>query len=115
MARDALVLSAQSLREYYIAVLRRDRSSGSVRSLRAEIAMLTAHVPDVLKQDLLAEAWALQDRHKIGFWDALLVASALAAGCRIFLSEDMNGGQRIDTLTIVNPFAVAPGAVLGAT
>lgn len=111
---DALVLSAQSLREYYYAALRKDRTPQSVQELRAEVVALGAFVPNELRIDYLAQAWALQDRHRLSFWDALLLASALAAGCTIFLSEDMNGGQKVETLTIVNPFATAPEAVLGA-
>jgi predicted nucleic acid-binding protein len=34
----------------------------------------------------------------------MLLASALEAGCRTFYSEDLHHGQRIDGLTIRNPF-----------
>jgi predicted nucleic acid-binding protein len=64
--------------------------------------------------DRLKDAWEIEDEHKLGFWDAHLVACALVAGCTIFLSEDMNKGQKIETLTIVNPFTTAPETVLGA-
>lgn len=111
VASDALVLSAQSLREYYWTCLRKNYAATA--NLRDEIAAYSAYVPDDLRLDRVNEAWALQDRHKLGFGDALLLASALAASCGIFLSEDMNGGQRIETLTIVNPFTVTPEAVLG--
>lgn len=111
--RNAAVLSAQSLREYYVNVLRQDRSRPAVAALRAHIAALDDVVPDSLRSDHLALAWELQDRHRVSFWDALLLASALTAGCAIFLSEDMNSGQKIETLTIVNPFTTAPESVLG--
>ena len=39
------------------------------------------------------QAWALQDRYGVQFRDALLLASANAANCRWFLSEDLNDGQ----------------------
>jgi predicted nucleic acid-binding protein len=38
-------------------------------------------------------------------YDSLIVAAALAAGCTRLLSEDLQHGQRIDTLVIHNPFA----------
>lgn len=95
-------------------MLRLDRRPQAVGQLRAEMAALDRLVPDDLRFDRLSEAWALQDRHKLGFWDALLLASAIAAGCTIFLSEDMNGGQKIGALSIVNPFTTTPEAVLGA-
>jgi predicted nucleic acid-binding protein len=95
-------------------MLRKDRSRPAVTALRQEISAMESLVPDALRADFLAEAWAIQDRHKISFYDALLVASALAAGCTMFVSEDLNNGQKIETLTIVNPFITAPEAVLGA-
>lgn len=92
-----------------------DRSAAAVTDLRSELAALDAYVPDALRLDFLRDAWALQDRYRLSFWDGLLLASALAADCAIFLSEDMNGGQKIKGLTIINPFTTAPEAVLGAT
>ncbi len=39
-----------------------------------------------------------------GFYDALILASALKGGCTILLSEDFQDGQKIEGLTITNPF-----------
>jgi predicted nucleic acid-binding protein len=38
------------------------------------------------------------------FYDALIVAAALRAGCSLLYSEDLHSGQAIDRLTIHNPF-----------
>jgi predicted nucleic acid-binding protein len=78
------------------------------------MGVLDALVPEGLRTDRLTEAWALQDRWRLSFWDAMLASSALTAGCTIFLSEDMNGGQKIGSLTIINPFTTTPETVLGA-
>ncbi len=43
--------------------------------------------------------------HDFSFHDALIVASAHAAGCDTLLTEDFQAGRRIAGLTIVNPFA----------
>jgi predicted nucleic acid-binding protein len=37
-----------------------------------------------------------------------LLASALELGCSHFLSEDLQDGQQIGDLTIINPFLHAP-------
>ena len=50
-------------------------------------------------------AVALARSYGFGFYDALIVASALEAGCDTLLTEDLQAGQRIAGLTIVNPFA----------
>ena len=50
-------------------------------------------------------AVALARSYGFGIYDALIVASALEAGCDTLLTEDLQAGQRIAGLTIVNPFA----------
>ena len=47
----------------------------------------------------------VQQRWRFGFYDSLIVASALSAGCTQLLSEDLQDGQRIDGLVVKNPFA----------
>jgi predicted nucleic acid-binding protein len=49
---------------------------------------------------------------RYAWWDCLLLASALELGCTHFLSEDLQDGQRIGTLTIIDPFAHSPQQVL---
>jgi len=58
------------------------------------------------------EARRLHLRYRYSWWDCLLLASALELGCTHFLSEDLQDGQRIDTLTIVDPFAHSPEQIL---
>jgi len=42
--------------------------------------------------------------HSVDFYDALIVAAALEAGCDAVLTEDMQHGRKFGALTIVNPF-----------
>lgn len=58
-------------------------------------------------EQLYGRALGINERYKYGFYDSLIIAAALEAGCTRLLSEDMQDGQRIETLTIVNPFATA--------
>lgn len=46
----------------------------------------------------------LQARYKFGFYDSLIIAAALDAGCKTLYSEDLQHGQRVEGVTIVNPF-----------
>ena len=48
----------------------------------------------------------------MGFWDALLLASAGQAGCSAFLSEDLNDGQVYGEVTVVSPFRHEPEGVM---
>lgn len=60
--------------------------------------------PLTLTLDLHAAARALAEDHLLSFYDALIVASAIEAGCNILYSEDMQHGRTIGGLAIVNPF-----------
>ena len=47
----------------------------------------------------------VQQRWRFGLHDSLIVAAALAAGCTRLPSEDLQHGQRIDSLSVHTPFA----------
>lgn len=47
----------------------------------------------------------LAERHKLGVYDGMIVASALLAGCDTLYSEDLQSGRVFDgRLKVVNPF-----------
>ncbi len=56
--------------------------------------------------DLLQNALEIKDRYGFHFYDSLIVAAALEAGCERLYSEDLQHGQAIGALRIENPFAV---------
>jgi len=47
----------------------------------------------------------IQTTASVAFWDACIVASAERAGCVTLYSEELNSGQRIGAIKVVNPFA----------
>lgn len=47
----------------------------------------------------------LAERYRYSICDCLILAAALRAGCSTLYSEDLQHGQRIDRLTIVNPLS----------
>ncbi len=49
----------------------------------------------------------IAERHRLQFYDALMLAAALEAGCRQFFSEDLQHGFTISELSVVNPFRAA--------
>ncbi len=98
------VISVQVLNEF-AAVLR--------RKFRLEWAVIADALADVrtalgpvrpVDVEIHLHAVALARSHGFSFYDALIVASALAAGCDTLLTEDLQSGRRVEDLTIVNPF-----------
>ena len=108
MARQVIlaggVISVQVLNEF-AAVLR--------RKFRLEWTVIADSLADVraalgpvrpLDVEIHLHAVALARSHGFSFYDALIVASARAAGCDTLLTEDLQAGRRVAGLTIVNPF-----------
>jgi predicted nucleic acid-binding protein len=76
-------------------------SSDAQRFLEKVLRPLWRIMPS---ENLFANAIAIQSRFRFAFYDALIIAAALEAGCSRLLTEDMQHGQRIEGLTIENPF-----------
>jgi predicted nucleic acid-binding protein len=53
---------------------------------------------------LYHRALDIKSRYRLGFYDSLIVAGALAAGCRRLITEDLQHGQRVEGLEIHDPF-----------
>jgi predicted nucleic acid-binding protein len=52
----------------------------------------------------IQDAFRIESTAQISFWDALIVASALQSGANRILSDDLNHGQTISGIAIVDPF-----------
>lgn len=64
--------------------------------------------------DVLLAATDLTHSHQLGIWDALVLASAADARCRLLLSEDLQDGFTWSGVTVVNPFRPDPHPLLSA-
>lgn len=54
----------------------------------------------------IQSAFEISSKYGYGFWDSLILSSAIENGCDILYSEDMQNGQVIEkAITIVNPFS----------
>lgn len=55
--------------------------------------------------DTIDMALDLHQKHKLSYWDALILASAHISGCAVLLTEDMGSGEVLAGVQLVNPFA----------
>lgn len=53
------------------------------------------------------EAMEVATAHRLAFWDAVMLAAAAQANCRILLSEGLQDGFTWRGVTVRNPFAAA--------
>lgn len=58
-------------------------------------------------QRLYSRGIRLQARYQYSFYDSLIIAAALQAGCKRLITEDLQHGQQIDGLRIENPFLLS--------
>jgi predicted nucleic acid-binding protein len=104
-------ISFQVLQEFYANV---DRKWPAARELvRAEIRNLMTWQPVAVDVAIFEDAWRIQKRYKISFWDSLIVAAAKVASCRYLLTEDLQDGQEMDGVKVVNPFQLSSREILG--
>ena len=55
-------------------------------------------------QLIFNQAMSIHGRYGFRFYDCLVLASALAGGAKTLLSGDLQHGQRIGPLEVLNPF-----------
>jgi len=54
---------------------------------------------------LLLRAIGIREKHRIAWYDALIVAAAIEAGCKTLYTEDFQRGREIEGIRIQNPFS----------
>jgi predicted nucleic acid-binding protein len=60
--------------------------------------------PKALTYETYLEALRISERYGFSIWDGMILASALDAGCATLYTEDLQHGQIVEGLRIVNPF-----------
>ena len=110
---SSIILSAQVLGEYVrVSVFKQDRPIPEVR--RRLLQWIDGYSVVATTPQIVTQAVDLVETRSISLWDAIVVASAADAGCRILLSEDMQAGFSWAGVTIVNPFTTPPDDLLVA-
>ena len=108
--RDAVVsgsgcISFQVVQECLNTALRKAEVTLVADAMRSYLDTVLLPLMQVsASAGLYHRALDVQSRWRFSFYDSLIVAAALALGCRRLLTEDLQHGQRIDSLTIENPF-----------
>lgn len=98
------VISVQVLNEFAsVAVRKLKMSIVEIREVLTTIRAVCKIVP--ISEETHGKGLELSERYGLSIYDAMIVAAALLARCKMLLSEDMQDGQVIDgSLAIRNPF-----------
>jgi predicted nucleic acid-binding protein len=97
-------LSTQVLAEFYNAATRKLARPVHRAEAREVIDLYTAWPVVTVNPAVILAATALEERHRLSFWDALVIEAARVAGAERLLTEDLQDGRVIEGVRIENPF-----------
>lgn len=106
-------LSYQVLHEFYVTTTGKLDPGLTPEEAREEVRAFLAWRPLPHDRAALERAWNVQDRYGFSFWDAAIVAAAQFSDCRVLLTEDLQDGQDLDGVLVVDPFRHGPEQILG--
>jgi predicted nucleic acid-binding protein len=99
------VVSYQVVQEFLnVALHRFDRPLAADEAVRYMREVLDPLCTVFSSLALYEHALSLRKRWRFSFYDSLIVAGALEAGCKTLYSEDLQDGQEVESLRITNPF-----------
>ena len=101
-ATAKLVISTQVLQEFYVTVTQKL----GIDCLTAKDALRALSRFQIVQvsPEIIEKAIDLSILNRISFWDALVVSSASKANCSFIYSQDLNSGQIIGGIKVINPF-----------
>jgi predicted nucleic acid-binding protein len=101
--RGGGTISVQVLNEFVSVALRKTALAlPDIRDMLAVVRSFCGVVPlDIETHDLALD---ICDRYRLSIYDALIVAAASRCGATTLWTEDLQHGQAIAGVTIVNPF-----------
>ena len=100
------LISTQVLSEYYSAMLKNGASDSLIqRNIESMVLRCELRLIDL---SVIRLTHRIKPRYGFSYWDSVVIASALDAGCEVLYTEDLQHGQLVEgILRIVNPFLVA--------
>ena len=100
-----ILLSTQVLQEFYVVVTRK-LARPLDAAVAAEAVSSFAELPLVqIDSELIVSAIHRSRNNQLSFWDALIVQAAIEGHASTLYSEDMQHGQMLDGLRVIDPFS----------
>jgi len=101
------VVSTQVLQELVVNLRRKATRPLDPKTTREIVADYLTWQVVVNDGEAILAALALEERHRVSFWDALILQAANDAGAEILYSDDLAHGQAYGHVRVINPFASA--------
>ncbi len=100
------VVSTQILQEYCNVALKRLKLPAQY--VRSQLDLYEQFELVQVTPAIIRAGLDLHQTRSVAFFDAIVLASARAAGCSVLWTEDMNAGEVVNGVRISNPFS-SPG------
>src|SRR5699024_7923779 len=97
------MLSTQVLNEFYVNVTRKIPTPLDPATARSLIEPYLSWQVCTPGPESVLIASEIAQRHRISYWDALIIHAASSGGASVLYSEDLNAGQIIEGIRIINP------------
>ena len=101
---DTVILSTQVLQEFYNITTRKLKPPRSAREAAGQLSQLCAFEVVGSTADSVLAAVELAHKHRLQWWDALILEAAIRGNADLLVSQDGQHGQRFGRLVIENPF-----------
>ncbi len=98
-------ISSQVVQEFINVALKKFATPLSATDCRRYLDAVLAPLCEVYAgYTLYHKSLDIFARYQLAYYDSLIVAAALQAGCATLYTEDMQHGQHFDNLLVTNPF-----------
>ena len=113
LPEGAALLAVQTLGELFNLLVRK-AGRAPAKARRAILNWQDAYPLIETSGEVMLAAADLATDHQLSIWDAVILSAAAEAGCRLFLSEDLQEGFTWKGVTVTNPFATPKHELLAA-
>ena len=97
-------LSTQVLQEFYVNVTQKIKKPLGLDPAREVVRNYALWVESPITPRTIVRASEISEIWRLAFWDSMIVAAAEQDGAAQLLSEDLQAGQVIAGIKVVNPF-----------
>lgn len=101
------LVSYQVVQEFFNVALRRFEQPMTPAEAEQYLSIMFRPLLTVQSSlTLYSQALALTGKHRLSWYDSLIVSAAMEGQCKILYSEDLQDGQYFGELRVVNPFSL---------
>ncbi len=104
LKRNNLGFSLQVFQEFYVNATGKIKHPITASQATTYIESLCRFPVVAIDLDIMRYAIKCRDRYGFSYWDSAIIAAANRLKCDTLLSEDLQHGQIVNGIQVINPF-----------